>query len=303
MASDPALAYEDLLQQFQRLALENQALQARLNQQAPPSLFEPKVRLPSPFDGTRSTCRGFLLQIKNVFAMHPHRYSSDRTKIGLIGSLLIGDALLWYIPLAEHDNEILEDFERFEEAFRACFDDPDRERVAANKLVMLRQSNRPVVSYISEFRRYASDLTWNDPALMEQFRRGLSDEIKDMLLNFPKPRTLDEIIKFAVDCDNRLFERRQERRQQRSASIPTHTPRQVSTPTMPPDSAIPMEIGPSRRRGPLSDAEKDHRRRANLCLYCASPNHMVRNCPNRPQTWITTNQVVENSDSLLELGN
>jgi hypothetical protein len=94
---------------------------------------------------------------------------------------------------------------------------------------MVRQSNRPVVSYISEFRRYAYDLTWNDPALMEQFRCGLSDEIKDMQLNFPKPTMLDEIIKFAVDCDNRLFERYQERRQQWSAKIPTHTPRQVST--------------------------------------------------------------------------
>jgi hypothetical protein len=44
---------------------------------------------------------------------------------------------------------------------------------------MLRQSNRPLVSYISEFHHYASNLTWNDSALMEQFRRGLSDEIKD----------------------------------------------------------------------------------------------------------------------------
>jgi hypothetical protein len=54
----------------------------------------------------------------------------------LIGSLLIGDALLWYIPLVEHDNEILEDYERFEEAFRACFDDPDCLRVAANKAIV-----------------------------------------------------------------------------------------------------------------------------------------------------------------------
>jgi hypothetical protein len=131
--------------------------------------------------------------------MHPHRYSLDRTKIGLIGPLLIGDALLWYTPLVEQDNEILEDYESFEEALRACFDDPDHERVATNKLAMLQQGNCSVVSC-------ASDLTWNDPALMEQFRCGLSDDIKDMLLNFPTPTTLDEIIKSAIDYDNRLFE-------------------------------------------------------------------------------------------------
>jgi hypothetical protein len=54
---------------------------------------------------------------------------------------------------------------------------------------------------------------------------------------------------------------------------------------MPIDGAIPMEIGPSRRHAPLSDVEKDHRRRANICLCCASPNHMVRNCLSRPQAW------------------
>ena len=72
---------------------------------------------------------------------------------------------------------------------------------------------------------------------------------------------------------------------------------------MPTNTAIPMEIGPSRRRGPLSNAEKDNRRQANLCLYCASPNHMVHNCTNRPQARIAANQVVENNDSLLEFGN
>jgi hypothetical protein len=43
-------------------------------------------------------------------------------------------------------------------------------------------------------------------ALIEQFRRGLSNEIKDMLLNFRRPTMLDEIIKSEVDCDNFLFE-------------------------------------------------------------------------------------------------
>jgi hypothetical protein len=68
--------------------------------------------------------------------MHLHWYASDHMKIGLIGSLIIGDALLCCISLAEHDNEILVDYERFEEIFKACFDDLNRERVVANKLVM-----------------------------------------------------------------------------------------------------------------------------------------------------------------------
>jgi hypothetical protein len=41
---------------------------------------------------------------------------------------------------------------------------------------------------------------------MEQFCRGLSDKIIDMLLNLAKSTMLDEIIKFVVDCDKCLFD-------------------------------------------------------------------------------------------------
>jgi hypothetical protein len=40
----------------------------------------------------------------------------------------------------------------------------------------------------------------------------LRDNVKDLLLNLPDPLTLIEAITQAVQCDNRLFECRQERR-------------------------------------------------------------------------------------------
>ena len=47
---------------------------------------------------------------------------------------------------------------------------------------------------------------------MCQFHRGLKDNVKDLLLNLPDPRTLDEAISQAVKCDKRLFERYQDQR-------------------------------------------------------------------------------------------
>ena len=35
-------------------------------------------------------------------------------------------------------------------------------------------------------------------------------------------------------------------------------------------------------RGPLTNEERERRKREKLCLYCASPDHMVRECPNVP---------------------
>ena len=100
---------------------------------------------------------------------------------------------------------------------------------------------------------------------MEQFRYGLRNDVKDLLLTFPEePKSLTEAISRAVRCDNRLFERCSEHQFQmpRTRLEPTYAsvvakpfPREsynaspANTPTL-------MEIDTTRRRGPLSEEEK-----------------------------------------------
>ena len=49
---------------------------------------------------------------------------------------------------------------------------------------------------------------------MDQFRQGLRNDVKDLLLTFHKdPKSFTEAISRAVQCDNRLLERRSERQQ------------------------------------------------------------------------------------------
>ena len=38
----------------------------------------------------------------------------------------------------------------------------------------------------ADFRLLATDLPWDDQALMEQFRYGLHNDVKDLFLTFPK---------------------------------------------------------------------------------------------------------------------
>ena len=122
-------------------------------------------------------------------------------------------------------------------------------------------------------------------------------------MTFPEePKSLTEATSRAVRCDNRLFEWRSERQLQmpRARSEPTYAsvvakpfPREsynaplVSTPT-------PMEIDTARRRGPLSEEEKQRRRANRLCLYCGGPGHIAVNCPHRPRRQV--NQIVASSD-------
>ena len=62
----------------------------------------------------------------------------------------------------------------------------------------------------------------------------------------------------------------------------------------PMNTPTPMEIDTTRRRGPLSEEEKQRRRANRLCLYCGGPGHIAVTCPHRPKRQV--NQIVATSN-------
>ena len=76
------------------------------------------------------------------------------------------------------------ELESFKE--KACFGDTDSVRTTINKIRRLRQGDRPASAYAADFRLLATDIPWDDQALMEQFRYGLRNDVKDLLLTFPE---------------------------------------------------------------------------------------------------------------------
>jgi hypothetical protein len=290
------------LQALQQLQHENVDLRSSLEELQgtvlapahPGDLYalEPNVSLPDKFDGTRSRLRGFINQIRLIIRLQPRRYSEGFQQVGLIGTLLTGQAQAWFAPLVETSSPLLTNFQAFLTEFEATFGETDKRRTALNKLYALQQGNRAASVYASEFRQISCDVEWDGQALLDQFRRGLRGEIKHLLLNFPEPTSLNEAITQAVRCDNRLFEFRQEERPNRfNSTWSSITPSQPATRSiaMPPtlsspsastpmvDSSSPMEIDRIRYK-PLTNAQRQHRRANNLCLYCGSPDHMLRSC-------------------------
>lgn len=238
---------------------------------------EPRVSLPDKFDGDRTKLRDFVNQIRLVFRLQPQRYSTEEIQVGFIGTLLTGTASSWFSSLLEKNSPLLTNRDQFLEELSRTFGERDRALIATTKLRSLQQRSRPASAYVAEFQQIACDLDWNDTALITMFRWGLRDDIKTLLLNLPKPTTLSEAITQAIDCDNRLFEQRQERRllfgSYRTDYIASsrQTPPSTSTPE-------PMQIDTSKVKK-LSEEEKERRRREHLCLYCGEKDHGWRNCP------------------------
>ncbi|KAH7292053.1 hypothetical protein KP509_29G049500 [Ceratopteris richardii] len=237
---------------------------------------EPKICMPEKFNGDRTKFRGFLQQVKLYIRMQPDRYPDDASKVGFIGTLLYGQALSWFAPILEKDMAVLHNYEAFLGELVATFGDADTSRVAETKLRKLRQGNRPASTYASEFRQLICDLTWHEDYFISQFRWGLRDDVKDLLLTMPEVKTLNEYINQAIQCDNHLFERKQEKQVEgrpRQWKPFQPTPRDDTMPE-------PMQIDVTRFQ-PLTPQEKQRRRDNKLCLYCGNPGHIAVNCPNK----------------------
>ena len=289
------------LQQHQSPAnLEGGALPV-IRQDPPPQWKEPRVSLPEKFDGTRSKFRGFVNQIRLIIALQSQRYPTEESRVGLIGTLLTGQALSWFAPLFEKGSPILNNFDTFLEAFAEAFGEHDKARWATTKIRSLRQGTRSASAYASDFRQLACDINWDEAALMSQFYWSLKDSVKDLLLSLPDPQTLNEAISQAVKCDNRLFQRRQDQ----SSWTPSReqTTRQTSSILASSPSShlevADMQIDAIRVKH-LTPEEKKRRMEEGLCLYCGEGGHRVPNCPKKPNQRIIKTRatiVQENEDA------
>lgn len=79
------------------------------------------------------------------------------------------------------------------------------------KIFKLRQV-KSASTYAKEFGRLTSYLGWKDDAAMAFFYRGLKDDVKDVLYIKDQPDTLTEYMSMAINIDNNLYQRRQERK-------------------------------------------------------------------------------------------
>ena len=283
---------QQLNEQIQHLATRLQAMEhenSRLRQasaeifmSAPSQSLEPRVSLPDKYSGIRGQFRGFINQLELVFQLQPLRYSSDGSRIATLGTLLTDKALSWYVPFLEKPElyqEELSSWPLFKSKMAKTFGEIDQVTVSANKLRKLAQGTGMVSHYAADFRQLATDLDWNEAALINQYRFNLSDSVKDMLIHHDYPTNLNDFIDLTIKIDNRLYEHRVDRRRLNRVGFdaPAPAPRPfIPAPT--PRASDAMDVD-SLRRGPLTPAERDHRFKNGLCIVCGKSGHMKANCP------------------------
>lgn len=89
-------------------------------------------------------------------------------------------------------------FQAFSEELRKVFVVGAASPDGSSDLLSMRQGNQSVADYSIDFRTKARSSDFSMVALRDAFMHGLVDNIKDELVSYPLPSTLDEVIELST---------------------------------------------------------------------------------------------------------
>ena len=143
---------------------------------------------------------------------------------------------------------------------------------ADRELLELRQGNKDLVAYLTQFNRLVAETEWPEEKRSAIYHQGLRDELKDIVAQIdPQPQSCDDLIALTLRLDHRLSDRKKGEKKRSDLRFPLQTREKSSNPSK--DTSEPMEIGGIR--GPLNTEEKELRRKNGQCLYCGKKGHFV----------------------------
>uniref|UniRef100_A0A8C6W2X9 Paternally expressed 10 n=1 Tax=Nannospalax galili TaxID=1026970 RepID=A0A8C6W2X9_NANGA len=226
--------------------------------------------LPEKFDGNPDMLAPFMSQCQVFMERSNRDFSVDRVRVCFVTSMMTGRAARWASAKLERSNYLMHNYPAFMMEMKHVFEDPQRREAAKRKIRRLRQGLGSVVDYSNAFQMIAQDLDWNEPALIDQYHEGLSDQIQEELSRHEAPKTLSALISQCIHIERRLA-------RAAAARKPRSPPRAMVMPQNHHQVDPTEPVGGARMR--LTQEEKERRRKLNLCLYCGNGGHYADNCP------------------------
>jgi hypothetical protein len=286
-----------------------------------PATLKAKLRDPDPFDGKGlKKLWGFLLQCKLNFRAKPEYFRDDTAKVTYVLSFLKELALDYFKPFLIDDpaNEPtwLTNFELFTEELYIYFGPYNQQAEAEIELEQLvMKDNHKVTKFFVEFYQISAMLDHNESSLYRKAYTAMPKRIKDEMVHFDKPRTLDELHDLIQKINQCYWECRGKITRETRAAPATEAKSDKSARAAPNNgrrqgqnlgnSNSNMNVQSSRKGkekekpkgnlsqgqpkkpylmeklgkdGKLIQQERQRRQDNNLCLFCGQAEHRVCEC-------------------------
>ncbi len=116
-----------------------------------PLLIASPMARPAPFSGVAEECNGFLLQCSLYMENQTHLYTTERSKVSFLISLLSSKALQWAETIWAQAGNITQSFDNFVSHFREVFG------LGVDRYVFFRadtdyyRSSRPITDILNRY--------------------------------------------------------------------------------------------------------------------------------------------------------
>ncbi|TWW58466.1 hypothetical protein D4764_07G0011850 [Takifugu flavidus] len=158
-------------------------------------------------------CNPFITNCSILFALQPYTFASEAARVAFTINHLTGRARLWGTAEWERGTPACSSFQAFSAELRKVFGPVSLGPDATGGLMSVKQGSRPIADYAIDFRTRARLSDWNPAAQCDAFLNGLAPYIKDALVPFDLPPSLDGLINLTSRLDRRVQARRRELRQ------------------------------------------------------------------------------------------
>ncbi|SJL06592.1 uncharacterized protein ARMOST_09934 [Armillaria ostoyae] len=264
------------------------------------------IKEPDTFDGSDpQKLKAFIVSLQLNFNDRPMAFTTDASKVNYAISFLSGTALdwfepdilcpnLWNPPAWQHS------YAAFLDELRTNFSPFDAVGDAEDALEHLRMHGRDrIMKYMVQFNQYASQVGYGDNSLCHAFYRGLCTCIKDDMAHHGKPNNLRDMRFLAQELDTRYWTRRteisRETQDNKTSSSYSNNPKSKGSSSNSNSSASGSTLKSSDstssgsastpkpyadklgKDGHLTQEEKDHCKKNNLCMFCGG-KHKTDDC-------------------------
>ena len=176
----------------------------------PGPVREAQVGVLEGYTGDPEGCSPFITNCSILFALQPYTFATEEAKVAFTINSLTGRARLWGTAKWERHTSACSSFNAFTTELCKVFGIASRGPDTSGGLLGLRQGSCSVTDYAIDFRIRARRSEWNQAAQVDAFLLGLADYIKDELVSYDLPASLDEIIALASRVDRRIQARHHE---------------------------------------------------------------------------------------------
>lgn len=269
----------------QRATIDEQReqLNARRNKEKG-EIVRPKK--PNNYDGNPNEREKYFNEVETYFGYFDVTLADDEDKVHFAASCLEGAAEEWFRPymkdwntnswtdLKEETRHIFESYKNYKEELVKAFGTSNERQEAEKQLQSLVQKG-PLFKHTATFIRLLQKVNWTEESKKERYYMSVKPEVKDELFRLDRDEmSFAKFTEEAIKIDNRQYERKQERKMEKSGSQPRFQPQANQKKRR--DEYIAKDNG--TKPGRMDIDAINHKKFPGTCNACGKKGHKEADC-------------------------